>query len=182
MKVAAGFTMIELLVVITIVTILMGVGVPSFKYVTNSNRLSAEVNGLLGDMQMARAQAMKEGRTVTICSSPPNQLTCSGSTDWSSGWIVFSDPTDVGVVDADEPILRAQKPLHAGDTLVDPTGTLSKVTFNRAGFVSLAGMPVDGITLTLHDATANANHTRCLWIASQGMVTTQTPATGAACK
>lgn len=181
MKVAAGFTVIELLVVITIVTILMGIGVPSYKYVTNSNRLSAEVNGLLGDMQMARAEAIKEGRPVTVCSSA-NQLTCSGSSDWSSGWIVFTDPTDVGVVDADETILRAQKPLHAGDKLVDPTGALSTATFNRAGFLSFAGMPADGITLTLHDSAANANHTRCLWIASQGMVTTQTPATGAACQ
>jgi type IV fimbrial biogenesis protein FimT len=54
MKVTAGFTLIELIVVITIVSILMAVGVPSYRYVTNSNRMSAEVNGLLGDLQFAR--------------------------------------------------------------------------------------------------------------------------------
>jgi type IV fimbrial biogenesis protein FimT len=182
MKATAGFTLIELLVVIVIVAIMMGIGVPSFKYVTTSSRLSAEINGLLGDMQLARAEAVKEGRSVTICAASADQTACSGVPDWSSGWIVYTDPTDVGVRDPDEPILRTQKALHAGDTLVDASGTLSKATFNRAGLLSLAGLPADGITLTLHDSAANAAYTRCLWIASQGLVTTQTPVTDAGCK
>jgi type IV fimbrial biogenesis protein FimT len=181
MKPYAGFTLVELLVVIMIVSILMGIGVPSYKYVTNSNRLSAEVNGLLGDMQLARAEAIKEGVSVTVCASN-DQATCSGASDWSSGWIVFTDPSNFGVVDADETILRKQKALHLGDKLVDTTGTLSAATFNRAGFLSFTGMPVEGITLTLHDDKAVADHTRCLWIASQGLMTTQTPATDAGCK
>jgi type IV fimbrial biogenesis protein FimT len=181
MKASAGFTLIELLVVIVIVAILMGVGVPSFKYVTNSSRLSAEVNGLLGDMQLARAEAVKDGKSVTICASA-NQTTCSNAPDWSKGWIVYMDPTDVGVVDPDETILRAQKALHAGDSLVDSSGTLSKATFNRAGLLSLTDLTADGITLTLHDASSNVAFTRCLWIASQGLVTTQTPATDPGCK
>jgi type IV fimbrial biogenesis protein FimT len=181
MKVSAGFTLIELLVVIVIAAILMGVGVPSFKYVTNSNRMSAEVNGLLGDMQLARAEAIKDGSSVTVCSSADGAK-CSGSTDWSQGWIVFTDPADLGVFDPGEVILRAQKALHAGDTLKDKGGALSAATFNRAGLLSATGMAVNGITLTLHDASSNAAYTRCLWIASQGMITTQTPTTDAGCQ
>ena len=181
MKPYAGFTLIELLVVIMIVSILMGVGVPSYRYVTNSNRLSAEVNGLLGDMQLARSEAMKQGVYVTVCASK-DQVSCSQLSDWSSGWIVFTDPGDVGVRDADETILRTQKALHPGDRLFDTAGTLSSATFNRAGFLSFTGVPVDGVTLTLHDDRADADHTRCLWIASQGLMTTQTPATDAGCK
>jgi type IV fimbrial biogenesis protein FimT len=178
---SSGFTLVELLVVIMIVSILMGIGVPSFKYVTNSNRLSAEVNGLLGDMQFARAEAIKEGVFVTVCASS-DQATCSESPDWSSGWIVFTDPNKAGVVDTPDSILRKQKGLYKGDKLVDTTGVLSSATFNRAGFLSFTGMPVEGITLTLHDDRAVADHTRCLWIASQGLMTTQTPATDAGCK
>jgi type IV fimbrial biogenesis protein FimT len=181
MKPQAGFTMIELLVVIMIVSILMGVGVPSYKYVTSSNRLSAEVNGLLGDMQLARSEAIKQGLSVTVCASQ-DQASCSKSSDWSSGWIVFTDLGDVGVRDGDEPILRTGKALHPGDKLLDTAGTLSSATFNRAGFLSFTGLPVDGVTLTLHDEQANADHTRCLWIASQGLMSTQTPATDAGCK
>ena len=181
MKASTGFTLIELLVVIMIVSILMGLGVPSFKYVTNSNRLSAEVNGLLGDMQLARAEAIKEGVPVTVCASM-DQATCSGKSDWSTGWIAFVDANNDGVRVPDEPLLHEQKALHVGDTLVDTTGTFSSATFNRAGFLSFVGMPVEGITLTLHDDKAIPDHTRCLWIASQGLMTTQTPATDAGCK
>lgn len=181
MKISAGFTLIELLVVISIITVLMAIGVPSYRYVTNSNRLSAEVNGLLGDMQLARAQAIKEGIPVSVCSSA-DQINCNGSNDWSSGWIVFTDPAGTGVRDGDDVVLRTQKALHTGDKLVDPSGTLSHATFNRAGFLSFTGLPVEGITLTLHDDKQNANHTRCLWIASLGMMTTQTPATATGCK
>lgn len=181
MKASTGFTLVELLVVIMIVSILMGIGVPSYRYVTNSNRLSAEVNGLLGDMQLARAEAIKEGVPVTVCASV-DQANCSGKSDWSKGWIAFVDPNNVGVRDADEVLLHTQKALHAGDQLVDTSGTFASATFNRAGFLSFTGMPVEGITLTLHDAKAIPDHTRCLWIASQGLMTTQTPATDAGCK
>jgi type IV fimbrial biogenesis protein FimT len=181
MKMSSGYTMIELLVVIMIVSILMALAVPSFRYVTTSNRLSSEINGLLGDMQFARAQAVKEGRTVTVCSSTDRKK-CSGQADWSQGWIVFSDPNNVGTVDAGEALLRVQAPLALGDTLKDNTGTLSSASFNRVGLVSTAAVAANPITLTLHDRTATPAWTRCLAIASQGLVTTQTPVTAPGCK
>ncbi len=139
------------------------------------------MNGLLGDMLSARAEAIKEGVSVTVCAST-DQANCSQSSDWSQGWIAFVDPNNNGARDADEALLHQQKALHAGDKLVDTTGTFSSATFNRAGFLSFTGMPVEGITLTLHYDEAVADHTRCLWIASQGLMTTQTPATDAGCK
>jgi type IV fimbrial biogenesis protein FimT len=177
---ASGFNMVEMLVVILIVSILMALGVPSFRYVTTSNRLSSEINGLLGDMQFARAEALKEGRTVTVCSSGDGAK-CSGLPDWTQGWIVFSDPTKVGTVDAGEAILRVQTALAAGDSLKDNNAAFSAATFNRAGLLSSA-LVANTVTLTLHDKTATAAWTRCLSIASQGLVTTQTPATAAGCK
>ena len=62
-----GFTLTELMVVVAIVAILLGIGVPSYRYISNSYRMSAEVNGLLGDLQYARSEAIKEGQTVTTC-------------------------------------------------------------------------------------------------------------------
>ena len=54
-----------MMVVILIASILLAVGVPSYRYVTNSNRLSAEVNALLGDLQFARSEAIKAESTKT---------------------------------------------------------------------------------------------------------------------
>ena len=55
----SGVTLIELMTVVTVIALLIGIAVPSFQYVTNANRLAAEVNGLLGDMQFARGEAIK---------------------------------------------------------------------------------------------------------------------------
>src|ERR1700761_9482969 len=103
----AGFTLIEMLMTIAIAAILMGIAIPSFRYVTNANRIASELNGLLGDLQLARAEAIKEGRTVTVCQSNDG-TSCTNSTTWQNGWIVFSDPTNVGVYDAGETYLRKQ--------------------------------------------------------------------------
>src|SRR5215475_11557742 len=86
-----GFTMTELLVTMAIVAILLGIAVPSYRYITNSYRLSGEINSLLGDMQFARAEAIKEGRSVVVCASAAPYTSCSNSTTWNAGWIVFSD-------------------------------------------------------------------------------------------
>src|ERR1700730_15822924 len=91
MRLHSGMTLTELVVVIAIVGILFGIGAPSYRYVTNSNRMSSEVNALLGDMQYTRSQALREGRRVVICISS-NGTSCVGGTTntWQSGWIVFS--------------------------------------------------------------------------------------------
>jgi type IV fimbrial biogenesis protein FimT len=164
---STGFTLVELVFTVTIAAILVSIGVPSFRYVTNANRVASEINGLLGDMQFARAEAVKEGNTVTICSSLDG-ATCSGATTWNTGWIVFMDGNGNKTVDANEPVLRVQAALPAGDTLGD--GTTKAVTFNREGFaLALPGT----ITLALHDVTANSAYTRCLAISIVGQLQTQ---------
>ena len=56
----AGVTLVELLTVMSIVAVLLGIAIPSYRYVTTSNRMSGEVNGLLGDLQFARVEAIRE--------------------------------------------------------------------------------------------------------------------------
>jgi len=164
---SAGFTLVELVFTVTIAAILVSIAVPSFRYVTNANRVASEINALLGDMQFARAEAVKEGRYVTICSSADG-ATCSGTVTWNTGWIVFTDPNRNQTVDPGESVLRVQAALGAGDTLGD--GATKSVTFNREGFAfGLAG----AVTLALHDATATSAYTRCLAISIVGQLQTQ---------
>jgi type IV fimbrial biogenesis protein FimT len=164
---AAGFTMVEMMMTVAIAAIVLTLAVPSFRYVTNSNRIAAEINGLLGDLQFARAEAIKEGRTVTVCVSS-NGTQCTGTTNWQNGWIVFSDPADIGVVDANEVILRVQKPFSGTDTFV--SNGLSAVTFNREGY---AAPIATGTLFTLHDSTSNSAWTRCLAFSTIGQVVSE---------
>jgi type IV fimbrial biogenesis protein FimT len=172
MKQQRGFSLTELVMVMAIVAILLTIGVPSYRYIGNSYRMSSEVNGLLGDLMLARAEAIKEGQSVTVCAST-NGTTCSGSTAWQNGWIVWSNPTNAAQPAAG--ILRLQLKFTGAtpDTFVGNNG-VSSVTYNREGFATTAaGFP--NTTITLHDKTANAAWTRCLWITPQGTLTTETP-------
>jgi type IV fimbrial biogenesis protein FimT len=170
-----GFTITELLVVTAIVAILLGVGVPSYRYITNSYRMSSEVNGLLGDLQFARGEAIKEGQTVTACVSRDGATCDLGSITWQEGWIVFQDPNNNQTVDPGEAVLRMQRAFTGTDTFTANNG-LTSVTFNREGFATAAA---GGATVTLHDQTASAAWTRCLYINTIGAVATETPASPA---
>ena len=158
---SAGFTMIELMMTIAIATVVMTLAMPSFRYITNANRIASEINGLLGDMQFARGEAIKEGQGVTVCVST-NGLTCAaGDTFWHHGWIVISSLAGVGV-------LRVQNQFSSTDTF--QSATLSTVTFNREGYAG--GIANGGSLITLHDSTATSAWTRCLTLTFTGQMTT----------
>jgi type IV fimbrial biogenesis protein FimT len=159
---------------LTVAAVLVSVGVPSFRYVTNSNRATAEVNGLLGDLQLTRAEAIKQGRPVTICSSS-NGATCAANTVWERGWIVFMDSNGNRIVDPGEPVMRVQRPFTATDTF-RADNNVAAITFNREGFAF--GLP-GTVTLTLHDQTGNSVWTRCLAISIVGQLQTEKVGTGA---
>jgi type IV fimbrial biogenesis protein FimT len=169
-----GFTVTELLVVMAIVAILLGIGLPSYRYITNSYRMSAEVNGLLGDLQYARAEAIRQGQTVTACVSN-NGTACTGGVNWANGWIVFSDPNNNQTVDLGETVLRVQG-TFTGTTpdTFNADNNVTAITYNREGFASTAA-GFAGSTITLHEQTSNAAYTRCLWVTAVGMLTTETP-------
>jgi len=163
--------------VISIVAILMMIGVPSYKYINTAAQVSGEANGLLGDLQLARVEAIKEGQPVTVCVSNDG-ANCSGATTWQSGWIVFSDPNGNQAVDAGETVMRIQRAFTSTDTF-SPSAPLSAVTFNREGFAQ--NLPNAGVTLVLHDATAKATWTRCLTMTIIGQMTVQNHNTSAGC-
>ena len=164
-KTQRGFTLTEMLVVIAIVAILTTIGVPSYRYISNSYRMTGEVNALLGDAQFARSEAIKEGQQVILCASTDG-VTCANVTTWQVGWIVCIDPNIVNTCNDSEPVLRSQALFANTDTFVSDNATT--IIFNREGFA--VGFPAEAI-LTLHDQSANPAWTRCLEIQTVGMMT-----------
>lgn len=176
----AGITLLEVLTVITIAAILMALGVPSYQYITNANRISGEVNDLLSDMQYARSEAIKEGSTVSVCASSNSTAstpTCNnGGTAWQNGWIVFSDVNGDGVYAAGtDTLIRVKAAFPLGDTF-NASSAVSKVTFNREGFA--LGLN-NTVTIKLHAAVPVSQTTRCLQITLIGQLMTETAGTNA---
>jgi type IV fimbrial biogenesis protein FimT len=173
-----GFTIVEMLTVSLIVAILLGIGVPSYKYVGNQNRMSMEVNSLLADLQFARSEALREGKGVTACAST-NGTGCTGGATWGTGWLVYSNPNGV----ANPPVgtvlrIRARFIGTTPDSLAATPNAVTRVTFNREGFASAAtgGGPIGFLTtkFLLTEQTGSNNYTRCLLVSPVGVLTTQT--------
>jgi type IV fimbrial biogenesis protein FimT len=98
----------ELMFTITVLGILVGLAVPSFKETVRNNRLIAQNNELVSGLNLARSEALKRSGSVSICAST-DAATCSGDADWTTGWIVFSDLNNNGAFDGDpEELLRSQ--------------------------------------------------------------------------
>lgn len=91
MRKSAGFTLIELLIGLVVLAILLATAIPAFRTFVQNNRLDAEANEFVAAAQLARAEAIKRGVDVTICSSS-NGTSCGGG--FSDGWIVIVDPAD----------------------------------------------------------------------------------------
>jgi type IV fimbrial biogenesis protein FimT len=86
-----GFTLIELLITIVVVSVLLATAVPSVMQMVKNNRATTQANKLVTAIQLARNEAVKRGSRTTICAANTNLNNCSGNTDWSNGWIVFSN-------------------------------------------------------------------------------------------
>ena len=68
-----GFTLVELMVTLTVLAILVGVALPSFRDMILNNRRTAIVNDLVSSLLLARSEAIKRGQPVSVCASSPRR-------------------------------------------------------------------------------------------------------------
>lgn len=61
-----GFTLIELMIVIVLISIIATVAVPNFMGFIENNRVTSGTNSFVGTLNYARSQATREGRSVRV--------------------------------------------------------------------------------------------------------------------
>ena len=86
-----GFTVVELLITIVVVSILLATGVPSILQMVKNNRVTMQANKLVTSVQLGRNEAVKRGTRTTVCAANTTLDDCAGSNNWANGWIVFSN-------------------------------------------------------------------------------------------
>ena len=108
----SGFTLIELMVTLTVLAILVSLALPDLGNVIRNNRRTVLVNELLAGLMLARSEASRSGQPLVLCgvddangnqSIDVAEQTCTGL-DWRDGWIVavWTDADSDGALDAGE--------------------------------------------------------------------------------
>lgn len=102
-----GYSLLELLMTMTLASTVLMLGVPSFVDLLADQRLRAESDALFHAVHLARKSSIVRRRVITICPSL-DRKTCSEARDWSAGWIMFEERGSVGagVRDPGETLLR----------------------------------------------------------------------------
>jgi type IV fimbrial biogenesis protein FimT len=109
---ARGFTLMEMLIAVSMAAILMGVAAPGFRSLLQQSRQESRLNELTGALNYARSEAIKRSSRVSVCARSSNT---SCGTNWDKGWLVYIDnAANPGVIDASESVLKVASALPAG--------------------------------------------------------------------
>lgn len=104
-KDALGLTLVELMVTLAVFAVLVGIAAPAFGNLVEQNRVTSAANAFLTTLHLARSEAVRRGAPVTLCTSQDG-ATCSASSDWDGGWILYQNPTLAAQPVAADTILR----------------------------------------------------------------------------
>jgi type IV fimbrial biogenesis protein FimT len=123
----SGFSLIELMVVITIASILLSFGIPNLKDFLTRQSITTKANDMLVDFAFARAEAINGGTPVSIAANPT----------WDKGWIITTDNNGDGILESlrvsnvVENEIVISDPDDENPIIFNPTGTLKSASIRQ---------------------------------------------------
>ncbi|MDQ7050585.1 MAG: GspH/FimT family protein [Enterobacterales bacterium] len=101
-----AFTLIELLISLSIIIILAAIAIPSFDRLVERKSIQAHVENVVKTLSAARLTAVSLNQKVTLCPTDSNN---NCSKNWSQGFIAFVDHNgDRQLNDKDEVLINHQ--------------------------------------------------------------------------
>jgi len=164
---SAGFTLIELMVVVALVALLLSLAAPAFKGVINSMRLTTAVNALFTSLLLARSEAIKRNGRAVVCKTVSGEA-CVTTGGWQQGWIVFHDANNNAWRDVGEPIVSHQQATAGSILLTGNSPLVSYVSYTPMGQTAYASGAFQAGTLTVCVASASSQEARQIIISSSG--------------
>jgi type IV fimbrial biogenesis protein FimT len=158
----AGFTLLELIITVSIAAILMGLGVPSFINTIRTNRLAGATNEMISTFMYARSEAIKRNAQISVCKSSDGSTCASGSAGWETGWITYVPTNANGNFTAGDTVLNVHEPLNSALSATGNNNLTSRVLFSSLG---LAPARMGAIVIV---SPSDNTNTRTICIAYSG--------------
>lgn len=164
----SGITLIEILITMTIATVLMSIAIPSYKSLTSYNRIVSQTNSLVAAIHLARSEAIKRGVPVTVCKRINGQCDRTEA-GWQAGWLVFMDANGNGLRNSGDTIIKQVDALSGSMTISGSSGAENRITFSRFG-----AAPGHTGTLTLCGSENNPSRANAINLSATGRISLAT--------
>ena len=146
LKLSMGFSLIEMMVVISIVAILAAIAIPSFQSIIRNQRIKNSSYEMFTSLMVARSEAIKRNTDITVAP------VTAGS--WKDGWTISAGGT----------VLKNQEALKG----IAVSGAPASLTYKRTGRLSAAATPFQ-----FDINPADSNFIRCITIELSGLPRTK---------
>jgi len=153
----AGFTLLELMVVVAMAAILASLAGPSFKKSIDRNNINKAARDMRTSLTLARDAALTRVTTVRMCASS-DHATCTGA--YRAGWLIYIDTNGDATLSSGEEVLRSFEGVSSN---INITATAA-AGFNSRGYATNAA------TFKFCDTTNNATISQALEITVAGVV------------
>ena len=167
-----GFSIIELMVVLTVAGIILALGVPSFNRQIKNSRLTTGVNELVAAMHLSRSESSKRRAPVVMCTSTTaldvDNESCDPAADWNDGWIVFADILPNGNFDNVDVIVQRQGPQTDGLRVIANEQIERTITYLPTGFAQLPLNTISGRFIVYCDDSNDDRFSRVLSFSNSG--------------
>jgi type IV fimbrial biogenesis protein FimT len=127
-----GFTLIELIVSVSILSILAAIVVPNLNQFIIKMRVDNEISHLHRMLLITRNAAINSGHKAILCPLN-NSLQCT--TQWQNELSVFIDVNNNKMFDTNEKVSRVRSAIVVGDKLIYGKGR-NKITYQPTGQLS----------------------------------------------
>jgi type IV fimbrial biogenesis protein FimT len=130
-----GFSLIELMVAITVFAILTALAVPSLSDFMKRNTVSTQTTDFLAALRFARSTAVTRGTMVSICPSTTSANTtpaCASTNTFNTGWLIYTTTKAGDVYKATDELLRVGQ--DAPNISIQGDAAVPVVTFDARGY------------------------------------------------
>jgi type IV fimbrial biogenesis protein FimT len=134
----AGFTLLEAVVVLAILALVTGFGVPAYGKYLRWYRVQSEAQALVWALQLARSEAIKRNTRVNVCKSI-DRTSCSKGGGFEAGWLIYADPGGIGQPDTNDRPIRIEPAAPDGITIHGNKPVADLVSYTAYGHPRLLG-------------------------------------------